>query len=385
MTRWVLPEYIDDILPAEAEKIEQLRRRILDVLRSRGYQLVQPPLLEYLDSLLSGSGSDMGLRTFKLVDQLSGETMGVRADFTPQVARMDAHLLNRQGVTRLCYAGSVLHTLPRSLTARREPLQIGAELYGHAGIEADIEIVRLLADILALAGLEASRIDLGHVGIFRALSAGAGLSPDNEKALFAALQNKDIPEVRARAAAMPAPYRAAFSALPECYGGVETLERAAQVLPNEPAITAMLGELRALAEHLHDLPLGFDLADLRGFDYHSGIVLAAYCGGSPSAIALGGRYDEVGAAFGRARAATGFSLSLRDLAERAVDVPAYSAILAPGAAAPGLVEEIARLRAAGEIVMRELPGHAGTWREAGCDRQLILRGDQWLVEPLEGD
>lgn len=385
MTRWVLPEYIDDILPAEAEKIEQLRRRILDTLRARGYQLVQPPLLEYLDSLLSGTGGDMGLRTFNLVDQLSGQTMGVRADFTPQVARIDAHLLNRTGVTRLCYSGSVLHTLPRSLTATREPLQIGAELYGHSGIEADIEIARLLADILALAGPEASRIDLGHVGIFRALCMGAGLSREAEKALFAALQTKDIPAVRELAARLPEPYRSAFIALPECYGGVDTLDRAARCLPAEPAITGMLDDLRALAAHLFDLPLGFDLSDLRGFDYHSGIVMAAYCGGSPSAIALGGRYDEVGGAFGRARPATGFSLYLRELAERAPDPAPQGAILAPWESAAGLVEAVTRLRAAGEIVMAALPGHAGAWREAGCDRQLILRGDAWVVEPLLGD
>src|SRR5690242_7215234 len=299
MRRWLLPEAIEDLLPAEAWQVERLRRRLLDEFRAHGYELVAPPLLEYVDSLLTGSGRDLDLRTFKLVDQISGRTMGLRADITPQVARIDAHLLNRRGVTRLCYCGSVVHTLPAGLTATREPLQIGAELYGHAGIEADIEIVRLLAKSLTLGGIVASRIDLGHVGVFGALAAAAGLEPELEHDLFAALQAKDVPDLRELVAGIGEPLRSAFLALPDLSGDGAVVDRAAAVLPPLPDIARALDELRRLAAALGDLPVGFDLADLRGYHYHSGVVFAAYCYDHPGAIALGGRYDKVGKAFGR--------------------------------------------------------------------------------------
>ena len=317
MRRWLLPEAIEDLLPGEAWHVEMLRRRILDELVGHGYEFVMPPLLEYVESLLTGSGRDLDLRTFKLVDQLSGRTMGIRADITPQAARIDAHLLNREGVTRLCYCGSVLHALPSGLMASREPLQIGAELYGNAGPEADSEILRMLARTLMVAGICASRIDLGHMGIFRALVIGSGLDGDGEEEIFAALQAKDIPALRELAANVPEPARSGLLALPDCYGGVEALDEAARCLPATPELAAALDALRRVAAGLADLamPVGFDLADLRGYHYHSGIVFAAYCDGAPGAIALGGRYDKVGQSFGRDRPATGFSMDLREIAK----------------------------------------------------------------------
>ncbi len=384
--RWVLPENIQDVLPSEARKLEGLRRRLLDALHLRGYQLVAPPMLEYLDSLLTGAGEDLDLRTYKLADQRSGRTLGLRADMTPQVARIDAHLLNRGGVTRLCYCGSVLHSEPASLTATREPLQLGAEIYGHAGLEADIEIVQMLADSLDLAGLAASRIDLGHMGIFRALAAMAALDSEQQQTLFALLQAKDVPTLQEFLAPVAEAPRQALLALPGLYGDRSVLAEARRVLPDDVRVREALAELERLADALGDLPLGFDLADLRGYHYHSGVVFAAYCGNSPTAIALGGRYDYIGAAFGRGRPASGFSMDLRELALRTDGLEAAGAILAPAEPGPGLRERVAELRAAGEIVVPELPGHTWTnWREAGCDRRLVMSDGGWQVMPLDGD
>ncbi len=385
MLRWVLPEYIQDALPAEAAKLEDLRRRLLDAFRLNGYQLVAPPLLEYLESLLTGAGQDLQLKTLKLVDQLSGRTMGVRADITPQVARIDAHLLNRKGVARLCYCGSVAHAVPSSLTATREPLQLGAEVYGHAGLEADAEVIRLLAESLLSAGVGTSRIDLGHVGIFKALARKAGLLPEREEALFDCLQAKDLPGLRELLGNVSCDVSDALLTLPTLYGGADVLAKARELLPDDIEIMTALGELEQLARELADLPISFDLADLRGYHYHSGVVFAAYGGRSPVALALGGRYDSVGRAFGRGRPATGFSLDLRELAAQVADTALAGAILASGPLETGFKEAVARLRSAGESVMIELPGHEGTWREAGCDRHLVLRGGAWQVEPLQGE
>jgi len=384
--RWLLPESIEDVLPAEARGIEQSRRRVLDAMGCAGYQYVIPPLLEYLESLLTGAGRDLDLRTFKLVDQISGRTMGLRADITPQVARIDAHLLNREGVARLCYCGSVLHTLPGSLTATREPLQIGAELYGHAGIEADAEILRLAARSLAISGVRASRIDLGHVGVFRALARLGALDGETEQALFEALQAKDLPELSALSAGVPEPARSGLLALPELYGGIEVLTRAARLLPRDAEIERGLDDLRRLAGDSADLPLGFDLADLRGYHYHNGVMFAAYGDGHPGAIALGGRYDGVGRQFGRGRPATGFSMDLREIARIGAPPAPAAIILAPCGAGPGLNEAIEELRAAGEIVVVELPGHEGTWSEAGCTRRLVREDGRWQAVPMrEGE
>lgn len=383
--RWLLPDHIQDTLPPEAEKLEALRRRLLDKFRAHGYQLVMPPLLEYLDSLTTGAGQDLELRTFKLVDQLSGRSMGVRADMTPQVARIDAQLLNRRGVSRLCYCASVLHSLPSSLTATREPLQLGAELYGHPGLEADTEIIRLLAELMQLAQVPASRIDIGHVGLFRVLAARAGVEPEREEQLFDLLQAKDVPGLSEFVAGVAEPWRGALMALPGLYGSAAVLERARTCLPDDVKVVQAIDEMCALAAALADLPVSFDLADLRGYHYHSGVVFAAYGNGAASALALGGRYDLLGKAFGRGRAATGFSLDLRQLAMGLPEAATLGAVLAPLDNDPALREAVLSLRKAGEVVMIALPGHQGTWNEAGCDRQLVRRAGAWVVEALQGE
>ena len=384
---WLLPEYIADALPHEAAQIERLRRKVLDLFRVHGYELVMPPMLEYLDSLLTGSGSDLTLRTFKLVDQLSGRTLGVRADMTPQVARIDAHLLNRQGVTRLCYCDSVLHTLPASQAASREPIQLGAELYGYTGIEADLEAIRLLAAALRAAGTPASRIDIGHVGVFRALAKAAGLEPTVEATVIQLLQVKDIPGLRDFCAQIAEPYRSALLRLPELYGGAELLNIANRDLPALPEIVSALDTLQQLQLAMPELPLSFDLADLRGYHYHNGVVFAAYYPGFPSAIARGGRYDGVGKDFGRARPATGFSMDLREVARLAVSDQPRGAILAPYCSqfvtGSELAKAVASLRAQGEVVVELLPGELASEGPL-CDRQLVESNGQWIIQVMGG-
>ncbi|MFT3847176.1 MAG: ATP phosphoribosyltransferase regulatory subunit [Propionivibrio sp.] len=379
---WLLPEYIADALPQEAMRIERLRRRMLDLFRTHGYELVMPPLLEYLDSLLTGSGSDLKLRTFKLVDQLSGRTLGVRADMTPQVARIDAHLLNRQGVTRLCYCDSVLHTLPASQAASREPIQLGAELYGYSGIEADLEAIRLLANALATAGTPASRMDIGHVGVFRALVSVAALEPELEARILQLLQVKDVPGLRECCVGISEPYRSAFLRLPELFGGSDFLETVARQLPDVPAIGVALESLQTLRKAMPELPLSFDLADLRGYHYHNGVVFAAYYPGFPSAIARGGRYDGVGKDFGRARPATGFSMDLREIARLANAREPVGAILSPYSASnTQLASIVADLREQGEVVVELLPGEVLNEGPV-CDRRLVNCNGQWIIQAI---
>ena len=386
MKAWLLPEYIEDILPAEALRIERLRRDILDLFRVHGYQLVMPPLLEYVESLLTGTGHDLDLRTFKLVDQLSGRMLGVRADITPQVARIDAHLLNRSGVTRLCYAGSVLHTLPSGMNRTREPLQAGAEIYGHRGIESDVEIQRLMMKVLDLVRIRDVYLDIGHVAVFRSLVNRAKLGPGLEAELFRAMQAKDAPELRSLTRKLDRGTRAGFSVLPELYGGAEVLALARRKLPDYPEIRLALRTLKALSEQLRDVARirSFDLAELRGYHYHSGVVFAAYAEGWPNALALGGRYDEVGKAFGRARPATGFSMDLRELVQVSGNGEKAGGILAPYALRDArLQRRVEALRARGEVVVVDLPGHAGSRAELGCDRKLVLRAGKWVVEKLK--
>lgn len=378
---WLLPEHIADALPREAAHIERLRRLLLDRYRVHGYELVMPPLLEYLDSLLTGAGQDLRLKTFKIVDQLSGRTMGVRADITPQVARIDAHLLNRQGVSRLCYCDSVLHTLPSSMTASREPIQAGAELYGHAGLEADIEIIRLMADSLMATGLSSFRIDFGHVGVFKGLVTLGNVDAERQNQLFAAMQGKDVPALRELVKGLPDQVAEALIALPALYGDRTVLQRARQVLPQHPLIVDSLSTLERLAEAVVDLPIGFDLADLRGYHYHSGAVFAAYTPGFAGAIALGGRYDGVGEAFGRLRHATGFSLDLRELARLAPCGDHAVAILAPAESDEKLRELIAATRQKGEIVVQLLPGQSFC-EGPRCDRRFVQRDGGWMIETL---
>ena len=310
--RWLLPEHIDDILPAEAMRIELLRRLVLDLFFECKYQMVMPPLVEFMDSLLTGTGHDLELRTFKVVDQLSGKMMGVRADITPQAARIDAHLLNRKGVTRLCYCGSVLHARPASPGASREPIQIGAELFGQPGVAGDREIQGLLCRALAVAGVKGARMDVGHVAVFGALVQAAGIGHELEVDLFEALQRKDAPALKGMTKKLEAKARAALLLLPELYGDAAILEVAERRLPKLPGLQKALATLRALAK-ASPIPVSFDLAELRGYHYHSGVVFDAYCDGVTGAVARGGRYDEVGKAFGRPRAATGFSIDLRSI------------------------------------------------------------------------
>jgi len=309
--KWILPEYVEDILPAEAKRIEAARRRILDLFFKKKYELVMPPLLEFTESLFTGTGHDLELRTFKVVDQVSGRTMGVRADITPQVARIDAHLLNRKGVTRLCYCGSVLHTRPASPGATREPIQIGAEMYGDASVAADIEVQRLLCDALAAAGMKGVRLGIGHVAVFRAIAQAAKLDGERESDLFQALQKKDLPALKSLTKGLKT--REALLLLPELYGDAKVLDVAEKRLPKIAALQKALATLRTLAKACA-VPASFDLAELRGYHYHSGVVFDAYCDGVTGVVARGGRYDDVGKAFGRARPATGFSIDLRALA-----------------------------------------------------------------------
>jgi len=311
--RWLLPEYVEDILPAEAARIERLRRAILDLFADAGYELVMPPLLEYMDSLLTGTGHDLDVRTFKVVDQISGRMMSLRADITPQVARIDAHLLNRKGVTRLCYCGSVLHTRPAGPGATREPIQIGAEMFGNAAVAADVEVQALLCDALASAGMRGVRLGIGHVAVFRSIAQAAKIDGEREGDLFEALQKKDVPELKKLSKNLPAKTRDALLLLPELYGGAEVLDIAARRLPKIAGLERALATLRALAKAC-SVPASFDLAELRGYHYHSGVVFDAYCDGVTGVVARGGRYDDVGRAFGRARPATGFSIDLRAMA-----------------------------------------------------------------------
>ncbi|HAT30537.1 MAG TPA: ATP phosphoribosyltransferase regulatory subunit [Janthinobacterium sp.] len=385
MPNWLLPENIADVLPSEARKIEELRRLMLDNFRLYGYELVMPPLLEYLESLLTGAGKDTDLRTFKLVDQLSGRMLGLRADMTIQVARIDAHLLNRACVTRLCYAGSVLHTRPSGLHATREPLQIGAEIYGHAGLEADAEIQELALASLAMAGFTDVRLDLSHVGVLRAIIADDAAAGGDEAALYALLRAKDTPGLEALTANYLPTTRSALLALPGLYGDIDVLKRAREVLPAVPGIAKALAELAALAgSAIGRADVAIDLADLRGYQYESGAMFALYVPGLPNAVARGGRYDHVGEAFGRARPATGFSLDLRELARLLPTAERKHSIRAPWGNAPELKEKIAALRKDGEVVIQSLPGHSTEQDEFECDRALVLddNGSSWILKNL---
>ncbi|CAB3661072.1 ATP phosphoribosyltransferase regulatory subunit [Trinickia soli] len=383
MSTWLLPENIADVLPSEARKIEELRRALLDRFRTYGYEMVMPPMLEYLESLLTGGGSDLNLRTFKLVDQLSGRTLGLRADTTPQVARIDAHLLNRQGVTRLCYAGSVLHTRPRGLHATREQIQIGAEIYGHAGLEADLEVQQLMLDVLRLAGIENVRLDLCHAGVLLALFERDPVAAGRGETLYEALAGKDVPRIAELTQDLDPVVRDALRALPSLYGDVSVLDLARQQLPQWPAITRALDDLTFLATHVEGAQAAIDLADLRGYAYHSGVMFSAYVDGVPNALARGGRYDHVGQAYGRARPATGFSLDLREIATVSPIEARSSAILAPWKHDDLLRERVAALRDAGEVVIQALPGHDHALDEFAFDRVLVERDGAWLVEARE--
>jgi ATP phosphoribosyltransferase regulatory subunit len=382
MRIWALPEHIEDVLPADARKLEHARRTLLDLFARHGYELVIPPLLEYLDSLLSGTGHDMDLATFKLVDQLSGRTMGIRADTTPQVARIDAHVLNRRGVARLCYAGSVLHTLPSGLGKSRQPFQVGAELYGHVGLEADLEIQQLAVDALHALGVKSIQLDVGHPAIFRTLIELAQCDEATAERLYEATQAKAAAELHALTESSGA-MREALRALPNLRGDSNVLARAAEVLPKHARIAESLTQLEIICQRFakQGVIVSVDLGELGGFDYEKGIVFSAFANGAADAIARGGRYDDVGRAFGRARAATGFSIDLKSLLPLMPDRPARGAILGPAEMSEAAVREVVRLRAAGEIVIARLPGHAETEHELECDRELVWKDGRFAVVP----
>lgn len=381
MRNWLLPEYIEDVLPAEAARIEALRRTLLDLFKVHGYQYVIPPMLEYMESLITGVGHDLDLATFKVVDQLTGRLMGVRADMTPQAARIDAHLLNHQGITRLCYAGSVLRTKPDGLAQTREPLQLGAELYGHAEIASDIEIQRLLIKALQAIGIDQVHMDFSHVNVFGSLIESSQINPQLEQDLYAALQSKDQSAVSALAKDLDKTTREALLHLTELNGDKTILARAAQLLPATSAIKNALEDLVKVSGALDDLgvTVSFDLSELRGYHYHSGIVFAAYAQGYKGPLALGGRYDEVGQSFGRARPATGFSLDLRGVATALPPAKSATAIFAPATNDKALTSKIEALRAEGYVVVQELAGAKSDLVELNCNKQLEHYNSGWHV------
>jgi ATP phosphoribosyltransferase regulatory subunit len=383
---WLLPEHIADVLPSEARRIEEMRRKLLDLARSYGFELVIPPMLEHLESLLSGTGHALDLKTFKLVDQLSGRMLGVRADTTPQVARIDAHLLNRQGVARLCYCGPVLHARPDSPMATREPLQFGAEIYGHAGLEADLEVQDLALDGLAAAGVGSLVLDMGDARIVRSLLAGERRSAESVAEIVAALTLKDRSAVETLSAACSAPVREALLTLLDLYGGLDVLDEARRRLPAHPAIAAALDDLAWLGRHVRaahpTIEVGFDLSDMSGYAYYSGVRFAVYAPGSTDALLRGGRYDEVGAVFGRNRPAVGFSLDLRQLSTAMPVAPLRAAIRAPWSEDAGLRAAIRALRADNETVVCALPGHDHETQEFACDRELVAIDNQWTLRAL---
>lgn len=391
--RWLLPDGVEEVLPARARALEALRRRLLDLYGGWGYDLVMPPLVDFLDSLLSGAGDDVSLQTFRLTDQLSGRALGVRADTTGQVARIDAHSLPARGPQRLCYAGTVLHARPAGLAATRTPLQAGAELFGHAGIDADIEVISLMLETLALVGRQDVHLDLGHVGIYRGLVAGAGLAPPEECQLFDIFQRKAVPELEAfLSSRLPGTAAAThLRALVDLAGDRRAvMTRAARVFTGAgDAVRNAVAELDAVAAQVGarypKAEVCVDLSELRGYRYHSGCVFAAYVPGRSQEVAKGGRYDGIGEIFGRPRPATGFSVDVKTLADiAAVDIaPARGGIYVPPPATPdpALEQEVARLRAGGERVVRGLPGQMPDFDELGCDRRLQKGAQGWAVTP----
>jgi ATP phosphoribosyltransferase regulatory subunit len=390
LDRWLLPDGIEEILPQEAARVEAARRQVLDLFQCWGYELVVTPHIEYLDSLLTGAGQDLDLRTFKVVDPNSGRMMGFRADITPQVARIDAHSLHREGPSRLCYAGSVLHAQPRPLAVSRSLIQLGAELYGDASPASDVEVISLMLETLLLADVQDVHMDLGHVGIYRGLARAAGLSGELEQQLFDALQRKAIDEIDLLTAALPAGPRKMLQSLAELCGDRDVLDLAQACLVDAPdEVHEALDELMAVADTLGrrypELPLYFDLGELRGYHYHTGVVFAAFVPGVGQSIAQGGRYDSIGADFGRARPATGFSTDLKTLVSlgHLPEVAQPAGVWATDSHDVYLWQAVQRLRAEGVRVVQALPGQElSAALTAGCDRQLQLLEGRWQVMPL---
>jgi len=385
--RWLLPEGIEEVLPQQARRLEALRRRLLDLYAGWGYELVMPPMIEYLDSLLTGTGHDLDLQTFKLTDQLTGKLMGLRADMTPQVARIDAHTLKKTCPTRLCYIGSVLHTRSDGFAGSRSPIQVGAELYGHSGSESDVEVFRLMLETLRESGIDDLYFDLGHVGIYRHLIEAAGLSPEQQSELFDALQRKAIPEIEQLLDKSVVDQKIAkgLLGLAQLNGDESVIKEARQLLAFAgDGVSQALDNLQAVAEQIKScepsIPLHFDLAELRGYNYHTGVVFAAYVPGRGQSIAQGGRYDDIGQVFGRARPATGFSTDLKTLIDLGDgEVAAPGAIYAPHENETALRETIEQLRRQGERVISGLPGDNSDPQQLGCDRKLVRDGKAWQI------
>ena len=382
MSAWILPDHVADVLPSEARHIEELRRGMLDTARSYGYELVIPPMLEHLDSLLTGAGEALSLQTFKLVDQLSGRSMGLRADTTQQVARIDAHLLNRPGVTRLCYCGPVLHTRPDKPHATREPLQFGAEIYGHAGLEADIEALTLAVECLHRAGIAKMTIDLADVRIVRCLLAGLQVNPSVLRDLHGALARKDLTEIDHLSESFPKASRDGLMALPGLFGDASVLDKALRVLGGFPGVADLVDELKRLASAFSDQTVTFDLADLRGYSYYSGVRFAVFAPGASDAMARGGRYDEVGAAFGRNRPAAGFSLDIKQIVGVVPARSLQTAIRAPWVDCVAVNQAVIALRSQGETVVCVLPGHESDADEFNFDRELVEISGRWTVRAI---
>ena len=382
MTAWVLPDHIADVLPSEARHIEELRRLCLDTARVFGYELVIPPLIEHIESLLSGTGSTLDLQTFKMVDQLSGRTLGLRVDTTPQVARIDAHLLNRAGITRLCYCGPTLHTRAPGPYATREPLQLGAEIYGHAGLEADLEILQLALQCLHVSGISSFHVDLSDARILPALLRGQGLASSQQEAIAQALSGKDISAMRRIGASLPTSLCEALVALVQLYGGLDVLDQAEEIFKDWPDVLLALSQMRWLATHVHGHQVSIDLADLRGATYYSGPRFAVFVPEASDALVRGGRYDEVGALFGRKRPAAGFSLDIKALVSLIQRPVPQAAIRAPWGEDAGLHQAITQLRQQGHTVVCMLPGHDSEVDEFHCDRELVLLKGQWILQPL---
>ena len=387
MSAWVLPDHIADVLPSEARHIEELRRLLLDTARSYGFELVSPPLLEHIESLLTGTGKALDLQTFKLVDQISGRMMGLRADTTPQVARIDAHLLNRAGVTRLCYCGPVLHTRPDRPHATREPLQLGAEIYGHAGLEADLEVLQLALDCLQAAQMGEVLVDLADARIVGALLEGLSLSEAARGEVYAALASKNTSLLAELSNKFPADIQAGLLALIDLYGDASVLTQALSKLPAKPQIKLAIEQLKWLSEQLPQVNFQFDLADARGYAYYSGLRFAIYAKGASDAVIRGGRYDGVGAAFGhevsRDRPAVGFSLDLKQWVGIVPALTLKAAIRAPWGTSTDLRNAITKLRQQGETVVCILPGHNSEIDEFQCDRELLQLAGQWVVKVIE--
>jgi ATP phosphoribosyltransferase regulatory subunit len=390
MDRWLLPDGIEEVLPPEAARIEVARRDVLDLFHRWGYAFVVTPHVEFLESLLTAAGQDLDLRTFKVTDPHTGRQMGFRADITPQVARIDAHSMKLSGPNRLCYAGSVLHARPRALSTSRSPIQLGAELYGDATPASDVEIISLMLETLELAKVPDVHMDLGHVGVYRGLARAAGLSGDAEQALFDALQRKAIDEVDELTQGLSRSLASMLRSLAELCGGREVLDLAQAALVDAPeAVHAALDELIAIADSLSarhpELPLYFDLGELRGYHYHTGAVFAAFVPGVGQAIAQGGRYDDIGSDFGRARPATGFSTDLKTLVTLG-DMPQVepeAGVWAPDSHDLSLWAAIHSLRRSGTRVVQAMPGQdIAAASEAGCDRQLGFYDGRWEVRPL---